>query len=308
MQDETMIAYTVPQEQEGWRLRAVLLTGIGLSRKLLTRLKTSSSAITVNGEPRWLHEPMFVGDTVHIRLPLEQSSDILPQPMDLDIVHEDEHLLIVNKPWGLIVHPTHGHYINTLANGVVYYWQQQGVRHRFRPVHRLDQDTSGVLAIAKNAYAHQFISEQFQLGRVQKTYIAIVYGRLHNDQGTIDAPIDRSPENPHVRMVLSGGAASVTNYEVIERIGEATIVRLRPVTGRTHQIRVHMQYIGHPLIGDSLYVRKHDNPFSATMGRQALHAQTLCFTHPGSKQIVCYEAQLPQDMQQLIVDLRSEVK
>jgi 23S rRNA pseudouridine1911/1915/1917 synthase len=165
-----------------------------------------------------------------------------------------------------------------------------------------------VLAIAKNAYVHAFISEQFQSGQVQKTYIAIVYGRLHNDRGTIDAPIDRSPENPHVRMVLSGGAPSVTNYEVIERIGEATIVRLKPVTGRTHQLRVHMQHMGHPLYGDTLYAGAHVDASSVSMRRQALHAQTLSFLHPGSKQIVCYEAQLPQDIQQLMADLRSEVK
>jgi 23S rRNA pseudouridine1911/1915/1917 synthase len=302
----TMLSHIVPPLQDGWSLRAVLLTGMGLSRKLLTRLKTVEHAILVDGHGRWMHEKMCVGEQIEVRLPVEQSNDILPQPLKLEILHEDEHLLLVNKPAGQIVHPTHGHYINTLANGVVHYWMEQGVRHRFRPIHRLDQDTSGVLAIAKNAYAHQYISEQFQKGQVSKTYIALVHGELSPQQGTIDAPIDRNPDEPHVRMVLTGGAASITHYEVSERLGVATLVRLRPITGRTHQLRVHMKHIGHPIVGDPLYgVTERIDPYCEIIQRQALHANKLTFIHPGLKESVTYEAPLPADMLQLVDAIRA---
>jgi len=301
----TMLSHIVPPSQDGWSLRAVLLTGMGLSRKLLTRLKTVEQAILVDGHGRWMHEKMCVGELIEVRLPIEQSNDILPQPLELQILHEDEHLLLVNKPAGQIVHPTHGHYINTLANGVVHYWMEQGVRHRFRPIHRLDQDTSGVLAVAKNAYAHQFISEQFQMGQVSKTYIAIVHGDMSIEQGTIDAPIDRNPDEPHVRMVLPGGASSVTHYEVAERLCAATLVRLRPITGRTHQLRVHMQHIGHPIVGDPLYgMIEQGDSTRAIIHRQALHAHVLTFIHPGSKQSVTYQAPIPADMRRLVDAMR----
>jgi 23S rRNA pseudouridine1911/1915/1917 synthase len=309
MTEPTKLTYSVPPEQEGWRLRSVLLTGMGLSRKLLIRLRGMEGAIRVNGGFDVLYHPMRTGDTVEVTLPVEFSETILPQPMDINVIYEDEHLLIVNKPWGLIVHPTSGHYTNTLANGIVHYWQERGEQFRFRPIHRLDQDTSGVLAVAKNGYAHQYVSDQFQEGRVQKTYIAVVYGVVEQDKGTIEGPIDRDPDEPHVRIVAPSGAASTTHYEVIERLpnARATVVRVKPVTGRTHQIRVHMKYIGHPLVGDGLYI-DHENhpPREVPIQRQALHAETLSFEHPGAKERAIFEAPLTMDMQELITYLREE--
>jgi 23S rRNA pseudouridine1911/1915/1917 synthase len=276
---------------------------MGVSRKLLSRLKRTERGITVNGERRWMSDRLRPGDRVQVRMPAERSDDILPQPIPLDILYEDDHLLVVNKPAGLIVHPTVGHYINTLANAVVHYWQQKGRAYRFRPVHRLDRDTSGVLAIAKNAYVHQRLSEQLQTGRVRKTYVAYVHGHPSSPAGTIDAPIDRDPERPHIRIVTASGYPSVTHYETEREYGAAARVRLRPESGRTHQIRVHMKHIGHPLIGDEMYgpdsPTETERRLDALAGRQALHAAALGFDHPVTGRPVWFEAPLPDDLLRL---------
>lgn len=248
------LTYVVAPEEDGMPLKSILRDRMKLSRKLLSRLKLTPEGITVNGERRYTSVRVQAGDVVEIRMEQEQSEDILPQPLPIDILFEDEQLLIVNKEAGMIVHPTHGHYTHTLANAVVHHWSVKGEKVRFRPVHRLDRETSGVLAIAKTAFAHQQISAQMQAGGVEKSYLALVHGAVSQDFGTIDAPIDRDPESPHVRIVLPGGYRAVTHYETAERYGNAaSLVRLRLETGRTHQIRVHMTHIGHPLLGDALY-------------------------------------------------------
>lgn len=317
------LTYVVPPEQDGAMLKTLLRDRMKLSRKLLSRLKLTPEGITVNGQRRYTSARVQAGDVVEIRMEEEQSEDILPQDMPLDILHEDDHLLIVNKPAGIIVHPTHGHYTNTIANGVVHYWRQRGEKIRFRPVHRLDRETSGVLAIAKNPYAHQHISEQMQAGGVDKTYLAIVHGSVGPDGGTIDAPIDRDPESPHVRVVLPGGYRSVTHYETVERYGSfASLVRLRLETGRTHQIRVHMKHIGHPLVGDCVYgigaqsgsgieTAVRDDAKTAegiSLDRHALHAARLAFAHPADRRPVGFEAPLPADMAGLIGRLRAHLE
>ncbi|UUZ92974.1 hypothetical protein LJK87_48415 [Paenibacillus sp. P25] len=198
---------------------------MGVSRKLLSRLKLTEQGITVNGERKYIDIKVKPGDLVAVRMEKEASEDILPQPMELDILYEDEEPLVLNKPAGLVVHPTHGHYTGTIANGVVHYWAQQGQSFRFRPVHRLDQETSGVLAIAKNPYVHQQISEQMQAHEVKKEYIALVHGWVETDAGTIEGPIDRDPQRPHIRIVTPEGYPAVTHYRVERRFREATMVR-----------------------------------------------------------------------------------
>ncbi|CAK4852791.1 unnamed protein product [Aphanomyces euteiches] len=263
----------------------------------------------LNGERVYISVRVAAGDHVEVRMEEETSTDIIPQNIPLDIIYEDEHLLILNKPTGIIVHPTHGHYMNTLANGVVYYWQQSGQNIRFRPIHRLDQETSGVLAIAKNPYVHQWVSEQMIAQTTKKEYVAIVYENVSADRGTINAPIDRNPESPHLRIVLETGYPSVTHYEVVQRYIGATQVRLWLDTGRTHQIRVHMRSIGHPLMGDKLYFTNEageelltENP-SLSLNRHALHAEKLGFTHPATKQWIEFTAKLPEDMNHFIEKL-----
>ncbi|WP_420329542.1 RluA family pseudouridine synthase, partial [Paenibacillus graminis] len=180
------ITYQVPPSEDGWLLKTILQKRMDVSRKLLSRLKMTEQGIMLNGERVYISVRVYAGDTVQIRMEQETSEDILPQPLPFEILYEDEHLLVVNKAAGMIVHPTHGHYTDTLANGVVYYWAQKGEQFRFRPVHRLDQETSGVLVIAKNPYSHQHISEQMIAGTVDKRYHAWVHGVPAALSGDID--------------------------------------------------------------------------------------------------------------------------
>ncbi|QYR22943.1 RluA family pseudouridine synthase [Paenibacillus sp. sptzw28] len=304
----------VAAEDDGKTVRTVLERRLGVSRKLLSRLKLTEHGITLNGRRVYTNERVRQGDSLALRMEQEQSDDILPEPMPLDIVYEDPELLIVNKPPGIVVHPTHGHYTGTLANGVVHHWRERGEIVRFRPIHRLDEETSGLVAIAKNPYVHQQLSEQMQSGEVDKRYRAYVYGRPAAASGTVDAPIDRNPEAPHIRIVMPEGYPSVTHYETeaIYGDGAAAKVKLKLETGRTHQIRVHMKYIGCPLIGDKLYGYAAEEgaaeggsaELEAAVRRQALHAATLGFTHPITRKYIEFEADLPQDLRRLEATLR----
>src|SRR5690554_1221842 len=187
------LVYTVSSEDEGMLLKSILQSKMKLSRSLLSKLKQTERGITLNGERVYTSVKVQAGDLVEIRMVRESSDDILPQDLPIDIIYEDDHLLIVNKSAGMIVHPTHGHYTNTLANAVVNYWQAKGENVRFRPIHRLDQETSGVIAIAKNPYIDQHVSEQMKANTVVKLYDAFAWGTLTADDGFFDGPIDRDP-------------------------------------------------------------------------------------------------------------------
>jgi 23S rRNA pseudouridine1911/1915/1917 synthase len=300
------LVYTVPPEDNGIILKTILQNRMNVSRKLLSRLKRTERGITVNGERVYISIRVKTGDRIELRMQEEESEDIMPQPIPLAILHEDDHLLILDKPAGIVVHPTHGHYLNTLANGVVYHWKQLGQQIRFRPVHRLDQETSGVIAIAKNPYVHQHISAQMMEGTVDKEYLALVHGRLRQSAGTIDGPIDRDPESPHVRIVTESGYPAVTRYEAAAFYKGATLVRIRLETGRTHQIRVHMKHLGHPLVGDKMYGPEEPAGLAAGMQRHALHAVSLGFRHPGTNRKVSFTAPLPADMSAAIALLETE--
>lgn len=312
------ISYTVTEKEDGWLLKTVLSRKLGVSRKLMSKIKLTERGVLLNGERVYISVPVKIGDLVSISLQKETSTDILPQPIPFEIVYEDSAILVVNKAAGIIVHPTHGHYTDTLANGVVHYWQEKGEQVRFRPIHRLDQETSGLLAIAKNAYVHQHVSEQLIAGQVNKTYTAIVYGYPDPPEGIIDGPIDRDPDDPHVRIVTETGYPARTRYKVTEHLQGASIVELVLETGRTHQIRVHMTSIGHPLIGDKMYklpgvglqkVRDGQDGFTAPdewISRQALHASRLGFRHPLTGESMLFEAPLPNDMAMLRNELAGE--
>ncbi|MGI2294820.1 RluA family pseudouridine synthase [Paenibacillus sp. GXUN7292] len=297
----------VGKEDAGKQVRTVLERRLGVSRKLLSQVKLTEHGLTVNEQRVYTTALVAEGDIIKLRMLREESDDILPQPMSLEILFEDDDLLIINKPAGIIVHPTHGHYTGTLANGVVYHWQQRGEKVRFRPIHRLDEETSGVVAIAKTSYVHQQLSEQLQAGLVNKQYRAFVYGEPASRLGTIEAPIDRDQINPHLRVVTPPGKGypSVTHYQVsavyTDGCSLASSVRLKLETGRTHQIRVHMKHIGCPLIGDKLYglMEAGNRLWEETAGRQSLHAEQLGFTHPITKQYMEWTAPLPTELAQL---------
>jgi len=300
------IEFVAETGDEGRTLRDVLRKRIGISRRLMVRLKTSEEGLSVNGQKVWPNHKVVAGDVISLRMEAESSETILPQPMELDIVFEDEHLLVLNKPAGLIVHPTTGHYLNTLANGVMHYWQEKGERVRFRPVHRLDEHTSGLVVVAKHSLAQQQLSAQMSEGTVVKEYRTYVYGRPPAAEGRIDAPIGRQAEDPHRRVVREDGAPSLTFYRVAETYGEqACAIDVRLGTGRTHQIRVHMTHIGCPIIRDSYYSEERWNESEAAqrvsgiIGRQALHACRLGFRHPVTGEEMRLDAALPEDMRLL---------
>ena len=300
------IEFVAEASDEGRQLREVLRKRIGISRRLMVRLKTSESGLSVNGEKVWPNHRIAEGDVIALRMRTESSETIPPQPMELDIVFEDAHLLVLNKPAGLIVHPTTGHYLNTLANGVMHYWQEKGERVRFRPVHRLDEHTSGLVVVAKHPLAQQQLSAQMMEGTVAKEYLTFVYGRPPEDEGRIDEPIGRQTEDPHRRVVREDGAPSLTYYRLTRAFGDqASALDIRLGTGRTHQIRVHMTHIGCPIIGDDYYSEPRWNEselarrVSGVIGRQALHARKLGFRHPVTGEDMLLEAELPEDMRRL---------
>ena len=301
------IELVVRQEDAGLTVRSVLQKRLGVSRRLLTRLKRTEAGLTVNGRRAFTSDRVSAGDRIALRMEAEEADDVLPQEMPLAILHEDPHLLVLDKPAGIVVHPTKGHYVNTLANGVVHHWAKRGEAHRFRPVHRLDKDTSGVLAVAKNAYVHQQLAEQMKRGRIGKRYIAYVRGAPDPTDGTIDAPIDRNPEAPHIRIVTPDGYPSVTHYrtEAVYGGGKAARVSLALETGRTHQIRVHMKHIGCPLIADELYDGRGEGgpdwlaEAVRTAGRQALHAAELELTHPMTGERMMFASPLPEELLRL---------
>jgi len=310
------LAVEVTEADHGKQVRTVLERRLGVSRKLLSQVKHTEHGLTVNNIRAYTTHPVKQGDVIRVRMAKESSDDILPEPIPITIVFEDDDLLIVSKPAGMVVHPTHGHYTGTMANGVVHYWKEKGEQVRFRPVHRLDEDTSGLVAIAKTSYVHQQLSEQLQAGTILKLYRAYVYGCPQQVTGTIDEPIDRDPEAPHIRIVTPDGYPSVTHYRTLKAFGgdvpgmpSAACVGLKLETGRTHQIRVHMKHIGCPLIGDKMYGPEAGAvpAWEEAVGRQALHAETLGLTHPITKQWMEWQAPLPPELIRLEEQLGNNI-
>ncbi|REK68515.1 MAG: RluA family pseudouridine synthase [Cohnella sp.] len=304
------LVHRADEADDGKTLQEILKHRLGVSRRLYVRLKKSEDGLKVNGIRALPGTRIAWGDVIELRMEQESSDDILPQPMELDIVFEDEHLLVLNKPAGIIVHPTTGHYLNTLANGVMHYWRERGERCRFRPVHRLDEHTSGLVIVAKHPYAHQQLSVQMAEGAVEKAYRAFVYGKPPHEEGEVRGAIGRVPEDPHRRAIREDGAPSLTYYSVARAYDcGASELEIRLGTGRTHQIRVHMTSIGCPLIGDDYYTDPawEGSPLSRMLAdvakRQALHARLLAFRHPVTGEAMTLEAELPDDLKALAARL-----
>lgn len=245
------------------------------------------------------------GEEILVNLPEPQPLDVQPEDIPLDIIYEDDDVVVVNKARGMVVHPAAGNYNGTLVNALLYHCKNlSGINGVIRPgiVHRLDKDTSGIMICAKNDSAHLSLSEQIQSKTAQRTYIAVVRGNVKNDSGIIETQIARDKnDRKKMAVVTEGGRQAITEYEVAERFGKYTVVKCRLKTGRTHQIRVHMEYLGYPLVGDPKYSPM-KTPFA--INGQALHSLTLSFTHPRTGERLTFEAPLPEDMKKILTRLR----
>ena len=297
-----MILYA---DTPGERLDAFLARVSGnLSRSAAQKL-IEDGAVLRNGKKGKKNDKLNVGDAIEYEIPEAKPVDIAPTEMQLDIVYEDEDLLVINKPKGLVVHPAAGHQDDTLVNGLMYALGDDlsGINGELRPgiVHRIDKDTSGLLAVAKNDHAHLMLASQLKDHSMARTYEAIVCGSFREDSGTVDAPIGRHPSDRKKMCVTERNSKhAVTHWEVVARYRGYTHIRCKLETGRTHQIRVHMAHIGHPILGDTVYGRK-----KPELGQdsQCLHAGALCFSHPRDGRPVLVFAELPQYFKDVLAKL-----
>lgn len=290
--------HDVTDEEAGLMVKSLLKRHLALSRRLLRRLK-NEQLIWMDGQPVFVTARVAYGQRLTVYLPTDREPEIQPQSWPLSVLYEDQDLAVVDKPAGMVVHPTRQYQVGTLANAWVYHYEHLP----FRPVTRLDRDTSGLLVVAKHAYAHAFLAKQMKQKRYQRTYQALVHGVIDSEVGEISLPIGRAGNSFIKRVVRwdEHGKPAITRYRVLKRWRSATQVELTLATGRTHQIRVHMAAIGHPLCGDTLYGAK-ETAFS----RQALHATHLSLLHPRHRQRMSWTSPLPDDIKKMIVFLREQ--
>lgn len=259
--------------------------------------------VTVNSEPSKANYKLQQDDVIALSIPEPVEIDAQPEDIAIDIVYEDKDVVVINKPQGMVVHPSLGHEGGTLVNALLYHIKDlSGINGKIRPgiVHRIDKDTSGLLMVAKNDVAHEKLAEQLQDKTAGREYIGLVHGVIQNDRGTIDAPIGRDPKNRKKYKVVENGKPSVTHFEVIERFNDFTLLKLNLETGRTHQIRVHLEYIGYRMAGDPLY-----GPRKTLEGPgQFLHAASLQFVHPATGERLSFSAPLPESFEETLDHIR----
>ncbi len=292
-------------DKDAERLDAFVARSVaGMSRSSVQKL-LEDGCITRNGKPGKKNDKLAVGDEICVTIPEPKAVDIAPKEIPLDIIYEDEDVLVLNKPKGLVVHPAAGHQDDTLVNGLLYALGDSlsGINGELRPgiVHRIDKDTSGLLAVAKNDLAHTVLASQLKDHTMARTYECIVCGSFREDSGTVDAPIGRHPsDRKKMTVTARNSKEAVTHWEVVERFRGYTHIRCRLETGRTHQIRVHMAHIGHPILGDTVYGHK-----KSELGQdsQCLHAGLLCFRHPRDGRPVMVSAPLPEYFRQVLEKL-----
>lgn len=289
---ERILEYYISQEDSGKSIKDFLQEQ-GFSRQNLVELKKIPESILLNGVWEYVTCELGKGDTLCIQIKEEDSSEKIP-PIELPfpVVYEDEDIVVVNKPANMPIHPSLNNYENTLGNAAAYYFMQQGKTFIFRCINRLDRDTTGLTILAKHMVSCSMLQSDMVERRISREYLAIVEGVFENTEGTIDAPIGRKEGSTIERIIdYEKGERAVTHYRVLEQKEDVAMLALKLETGRTHQIRVHMTSIGHPLVGDFLY-----NPQNKGMLRQALHAWKLSFTHPITKNVLNLEAPIPEDM------------
>lgn len=301
--NENRLVFIVGPEDVGSRLDAFL----GRNEELGSRTRVAglirAGAVTVDGVSRAKSYSLWEGQTVEVEVPGEERPTVLAETLPVPILFEDEWLMLVDKPAGMAVHPSRGHASGTLVNALVGHGAAGGEEFRPGVVHRLDKDTTGLLVVAKSTEVHRRLTALMRRRAVDRRYIALVHGSFVVESGTIEAPIGRDPVR-RKSMSVGGMAArdAVTHFEVLERLGNYTLVEARLETGRTHQIRVHFLAIGHPVAGDPIYARR--DPLG--LGRQFLHSHRLAFTHPMSGEEICVEAPVPADLARVLERLRGQ--
>ncbi len=293
-----ILKYTVLDADSGKKLKHILKNNMGLSERLIKRLKNNKK-ILVDSVLTFVNHMVSAGEIVEVHIDFEETAeDIIPEDVPIDIIYEDEYLIALNKQPGIVVHPTCSHPSGTIANGVMLHYLNNNQHKKIRPVSRLDRDTSGVIVFAKNEFIQESLIKQMHQNNYIKEYIGVVSGIIENNSGTIDLPIARKPGSIMLRHISDDGARSVTHYTVVKHLKNATLLKFKLETGRTHQIRVHCQTIGHPLIGDTLYAEP--NSDCQLIGRQALHSIETVFTHPVLNHQIHLRANIPQDIKNLI--------
>lgn len=290
------LEYIIKETDNYINLKDLLKNHFEISDRLLIKLKHSQK-LFINNVSVPVNAPLNSNDIVSVFVDfVENNSNIVPTKMDLNIVYEDDSLLIVDKPSGIPVHPSQDHFKDSLSNGVKFYFDKIGLQKMIRPVNRIDKDTSGLVVFAKNEYIQECLVKQMKSKQFVKEYIAICNRVFENLSGTINAPIARKANSIIERCVDKNGDTAITHYEILESSNSYSVVKCILETGRTHQIRVHMAYIGHPLLGDTLY-----GVTSPLIGRQALHAYKIKFVHPINKNSLEFSAQIPADFEKLII-------
>ncbi|MBO8141661.1 MAG: RluA family pseudouridine synthase [Firmicutes bacterium] len=302
------VRLVVPEHAPTVRLDRWLATqGVVPSRSFVQRL-IADGRVRVDGRPAAASLKIRPGQSVEVEVPPPEPAAARPQPIPLDVVYEDDDVIVINKPQGMVVHPAAGNREGTLVNALLFHAEKlSGIGGQERPgiVHRLDKGTSGLLVVAKNDAAHLSLTRQLSAKEARREYVAVVHGRVQADRGRIDAPIGRHPADRKRMAVVPGGRPAVTHYAVLERFPEYTYVQAALETGRTHQIRVHMAYIGHPVVGDPTYSRRRC-PWN--LAGQCLHARRLSFRHPRTGEWMTFEAPLPGHIEQVLDALRREAR
>ena len=306
MSENGLQRLTVSLEEAGVRIDKYLAEQLpDITRSYLQKLLKDGS-VQMNGKPVKTSTKTAAGAVIELTIPEPEEPEILPEDIPLDILYEDSDVILINKPKDMVVHPAAGHYTGTLVNALMYHCKGDlsGINGVLRPgiVHRIDKDTTGVLIVCKNDKAHNALAEQLKEHSITRKYRAIVCGNLKEDEGTVDAPLGRHPQDrKKMAIVRTGGKRAVTHYQVLERFGNYTYIECQLETGRTHQIRVHMASLGHPLLGDEVYGRV-KSPFK--LEGQTLHAMVLGFIHPTTGEYMEFEAPLPEYFEKLLEKLR----
>jgi 23S rRNA pseudouridine1911/1915/1917 synthase len=309
---------TVGEAQSGLRLDRALGELFGEhSRNFLAHLVEDGHVRIDGSVARKVSQRVHAGQRLEIDIPEAAPTSLASQEIPITVLHDDADIVVIDKPAGLVVHPAAGHPDQTLVNALLFHVKDlSGIGGELRPgiVHRLDKDTSGVMVIAKNDEAHRKLTAEWNTDRVRKEYFALVYGTPAHERGTIDAPIGRDPRDRKRMAVVANGRRAITDYEVAERLRYVSLLRCRLHTGRTHQIRVHMKHLGHPIVGDPVYSGpqwrgipdKRVQKVLASLDRQMLHAAKIAFVHPGTGENVSYEAPLPRDFAEVLSGVRPQ--